>query len=107
MQTVNASEFEQKVLQSPQPVLVDFYADWCGPCHVMTPILEQLAEDRADQLKVVKLDIDENPDVAARYGVQSIPTLIFFSAGEEKKRVIGTRPKSALERELDLVPAGA
>lgn len=102
MQMINASEFEQEVLQSSQPVLVDFYADWCGPCHMMTPILEALSAEREGELKVVKLDIDDNPEVAQRYGVQSIPTMIVFAEGEERQRLVGARPKPALERELAL-----
>jgi thioredoxin 1 len=104
MQTISEQEFDQEVLGSEKAVLVDFYADWCGPCHMMTPVLEELASERSD-LDVVKVDIDEHPNLAARYGVQSIPTMILFRDGEPQETVIGARPKGQLISALGLAGA--
>jgi thioredoxin 1 len=76
--TITESTFQQQVLESEQPVLVDFWAEWCGPCHAVAPILDQIAEERADQLRLVKVNIDEEPELAQRYGIMSIPTMILF-----------------------------
>ena len=100
MDAVTEENFDQQVLQSDQAVLVDFWAEWCGPCHAIAPVLEQMASERSD-LKVVKLNIDEQPAVAQRYGVMSIPTLILFRNGEVAKTVIGAYPKRKLEAELE------
>jgi thioredoxin 1 len=97
---VTDATFEQEVLQSGEPVLVDFWAEWCGPCHAVSPVLEKIAEER--NLKLVKVDIDENQQLALRYGVQSIPNMILFENGEPKASAIGAQPKGALERSLGL-----
>ena len=97
---VTEQSFENEVLGAGQPVLVDFWAEWCGPCHAIAPVLEQMASERSD-LKVVKLNIDEQPAVAQRYGVMSIPTLILFRHGAVAKTVIGAYPKRKLEAELE------
>jgi thioredoxin 1 len=102
--TVTEQDFEQQVLQSDQLVLVDFWAEWCGPCHAIAPVLDEIAQERSE-LKVVKLNIDEQPAVAQRYGVMSIPTLILFKDGAEAKKVIGAYPKRRLEAELEPVLA--
>ena len=103
---VTEQTFEQEVLQSDKPVLVDFWAEWCGPCHAIAPVLDQIAEERGE-LKVVKLNIDEEPAIAQRYGVMSIPTLILFKEGEPGAAAVGAMPKSMLEERLGLAEAAA
>jgi thioredoxin 1 len=103
---VKTDDFDQQVLQSDQPVLVDFWAEWCGPCHAIAPVLDQIADEQSD-LKVVKLNIDEEPAIAQRYGVMSIPTLILFKDGEPQAAAVGAMPKSMLEERLGLAGAAA
>jgi thioredoxin 1 len=100
---VTESTFEQEVLRSDRPVIVDFWAEWCGPCHAVSPVLEKIAEERADELRLVKINIDEEQDLAARYGIASIPTIILFKDGEPAAAAIGAQPKGAIERALGLV----
>lgn len=95
------SSFHTAVEQSPLPVLVDFWAPWCGPCRMVAPVVEEIAKERADALKVVKLNVDENQQTAVAYDVMSIPTLILFSGGEVAKKIIGAYPKRKLEAELE------
>jgi thioredoxin 1 len=97
---VTEATFEEEVLQSGKPVLVDFWAEWCGPCHAVSPVLDKIAAER--DLKLVKVNIDENQQLAIRYGVQSIPNMILFENGEPKASAIGAQPKGALERSLGL-----
>ena len=99
---VTDATFDSEVLQSDKPVLVDFWATWCGPCKMVAPVLEEIATEHADKITVVKLDIDENPATAARYGVVSIPTMNLYSGGEVVKQIIGAKPKSAILKDLDL-----
>jgi thioredoxin 1 len=97
---VNDQEFKSKVLEAPGPVLVDFFAEWCGPCHALAPSIEEIAKEMADRLTVVKLNVDEAPDAASSYGVTSIPTLILFKGGKEAWRRVGAAPKRTLADEL-------
>jgi thioredoxin 1 len=92
--------FDETVKGSNEPVLVDFWAEWCGPCKMIAPVLDELASDHAGKLKVAKLNIDENLDVTTRFDVQSIPTLILFKDGEPGARLVGARGKAALEEEI-------
>ena len=101
---VKTDDFDQQVLQSDQSVLVDFWAEWCGPCHAIAPVLDQIAEER-DELRVVKLNIDEEQGLAERYGIASIPTMVLFKDGEPAAAAIGAQPKSAIETQLGLAPA--
>jgi thioredoxin 1 len=97
------ADFQADVLDSPTPVLVDFWAQWCGPCHQVAPVLEQIAAERAGELKIVKLNSDEHPVTSARYRVMGLPTLLLFDGGELVLELRGARPKAALDRELDKV----
>ena len=97
---VTDQDFESVVLQNDKPVLVDFWAEWCVPCHMVSPVVEEIGREK-DELQVVKVNIDDNPDVTRRYGIMSIPTLMLFKAGQEQARVVGARGKDALLREID------
>ncbi len=102
---VTDSNFQAEVIESEVPVLVDFWAPWCGPCRMVAPVVEEIAQERGDQLKVVKLNIDENQSTAVQFNVLSIPTLMVFRNGEVAKTVIGAYPKRKLEAELEPVLA--
>ncbi|MCM2423597.1 thioredoxin [Streptomyces sp. RKAG293] len=101
MATVTDATFAEEVLAAEGPVLVEFTADWCGPCRMIAPVLEAVAEEQAGRLKVVLLDVDKNPETQAAYGVLSMPTLMVFSAGQPVKSMVGARPKRRLLQELD------
>jgi thioredoxin 1 len=99
---VKTDTFESEVLQSDKPVIVDFWAEWCGPCHAVAPVLDRIIEERGDELKLVKVNIDEEQELAPRYGVASIPTMILFRDGAPAAAAIGAQPKGAIERSLGL-----
>ncbi|TDC73390.1 thioredoxin [Streptomyces hainanensis] len=98
--TATDADFEEKVLKSDKPVLVDFWAEWCGPCRQVAPALEAIAAENAEKITVVKLNIDENPTTAARYGIMSIPTMNVYQNGDVVKTIVGAKPKAAIERDL-------
>jgi thioredoxin 1 len=102
--TVTGSTFEAEVLESEKAVLVDFWAEWCGPCHAVAPVLDRIVEERAEEVRLVKVNVDEEQDLARRYGIASIPTIILFKDGEPAAAAIGAQPKSMLERSLGLSP---
>ncbi|ANY06768.1 thioredoxin [Pseudonocardia sp. HH130630-07] len=97
---VTSSSFDQDVLKSEKPVLVDFWATWCGPCKMVAPVLDEIAGENTEKLTVAKLDIDANPEVARDYQVMSVPTMILFSGGKPVKQIVGAKPKAALLADL-------
>jgi len=104
---ISEANFESEVLQSNQPVLVDFWADWCGPCKMLAPVVDEIALEQASRVKVAKVNIDSNPGLAARFGIQSIPTLLYFGGGEVRDRTVGVLSKRAIVARLEklAVPA--
>jgi thioredoxin 1 len=97
---VTDASFQSDVLEHDKPIMVDFWAEWCGPCRAVSPILDKIAEENSDKLDIVKLNVDDNPETALKYGITSIPAMFVFEKGEIVKRVIGAKPKPALEADL-------
>ena len=100
---ISTDNFDSEVLQAGKPVLVDFWAPWCGPCKMLGPIVETLADENVDKINVGKLNVDENQSLAAQFGVRGIPTLIFFKGGKEVKRIVGAQNKNQLQKVIDEV----
>jgi thioredoxin 1 len=97
----NDASFERDVLEASQPVLVDFWAEWCAPCRMLAPVVEAVAEEYAASARVVKLNVDESPGVSQRYGIKGIPTLILFKSGKEEERIVGATSKAAIARLIE------
>jgi len=105
VKTISTDNFEKEVLQAEQPVLIDFWAPWCGPCKMVGPIVETLADENVGKIIVGKVNVDENQALAGQFGVRGIPTLLFFKAGKEAKRVVGAQNKNQLQKVIDEVIA--
>ena len=97
---VSDKNFDSEIMKSDIPAMVDFWAEWCGPCKMVGPIVEELAKEYKDKVKVAKMDVDQNRETPAKFGIRNIPTLIFFKNGEVAKTIIGAQPKSSIEEEL-------
>ena len=105
---VNEASFDRAVLKSPIPVLADFWAAWCGPCKMIAPVLDEIAKENADRVRVVKVNIDDEPVLQQRFNVRGVPSLLFFNGGELRDQIVGVVPKKAIMEKLEkLVPAPA
>ena len=101
MKQFTDQDFDAEVLASEQPVLVDFWAEWCGPCHMIAPIMEEVANEYKDKVRVGKVNVDENPNISAKYGIRSIPSILLFKGGEVSQQIVGAVPKEQLTSMLD------
>jgi thioredoxin 1 len=104
---INEANFESEVLQSNQPVLADFWAEWCGPCKMLAPVVDEIALEQAGRVKVAKVNVDSNPGLAARFGIQSIPTLLYFVGGEVRDQTVGIQSKRAIAAKLEKLSVAA
>ena len=104
---ISEANFETEVLKSAEPVLVDFWAEWCGPCKMIAPVLDEIATEQAGRVKVAKVNVDTNPELAARYGIQSIPTLLYFAGGEVRHQSVGVASKKTIVAKLDTLAVAA
>ena len=102
VKTLTDATFDTELAGTDKPVIVDFWAPWCGPCRMVGPVVEEIADQHADKVLVGKLNVDENPGVASKFGIMSIPTIILFRDGQPAKKIVGARPKADLEREFEL-----
>ncbi len=101
LKNINSSEFENEVINANSPVVVDFWAEWCGPCKALTPILDEISEEIGEKAKMVKVNVDENGDIAEKYGIRGIPTLLFFKDGELKNTLVGNQPKTEILKSIE------
>ncbi len=104
---INETNFEKEVLQSTQPVLVDFWAEWCGPCKMLAPVLDEIANEQGGRIKIGKVNLDENPALAGRFGIRSIPTLLYFAGGQLRNQIVGAVSKKRILSELDALALAA
>ncbi len=104
---INEANFETEVLKSTEPVLVDFWANWCGPCKMLAPVLDEIAKEQAGRVKVAKVNVDENPSLAARFSIQSIPTLLYFAGGQLRRQTLGAVSKKRIVSDLDAIAVTA
>ena len=104
---INEANFEREVLQSSQPVLVDFWAEWCGPCKMLAPVLDEIATEQSGRVKIVKVNVDENPALAERFGIRAIPTLLYFARGELRHQTIGVAGKQRIVDAFDALAVAA
>jgi thioredoxin 1 len=104
---INETNFDSEVLQSTQPVLVDFWAEWCGPCKMIAPVLEEIANDQAGRIKIAKVNVDDNPALAVRFGIRSIPTLLYFADGRLHNQTVGAVSKQRIVSDLEALMVGA
>lgn len=103
MESLNEANFDEKVVQSSSPALVDFWAEWCGPCKMLTPVLEELSGENESKINIFKVNVDDNQQLAVKYGIRSIPTLLLFKGGEIQEQIVGLKSKSDLQASIDRI----